>query len=149
MQVQETHELGNNKRVMLRTKAQQHHMHNTCVIKTQQMHMHSRKEQGKRVKNWKVIHYPSKHKHIKNTCVTKVQHEEKCFRKGPCLIKNKAPRRRTSPTHKQCDQTVQRTPPHAHTNDLVLGASIKGDVFSTHKSSKDNHEQPPWKFHKS
>ncbi len=51
MQVQEIHELGNNKRVMLKTQTQQHHMCNTCVIKTQQTHMHSRKEQGKKAKN--------------------------------------------------------------------------------------------------
>jgi hypothetical protein len=51
MQVQETHELGNNKRIMFRTQAQQHRMHNTYVIKTQQTHMHSRKEQSKKVKN--------------------------------------------------------------------------------------------------
>jgi hypothetical protein len=55
MQVQEIHELGNNKRVMLKTQTQQHHMCNTCVIKTQQTHMHSRKEQGKKAKNWKVV----------------------------------------------------------------------------------------------
>jgi hypothetical protein len=74
-------------------------------------------------------HYPSKHKRVNNTCVTKVQHEENVLKKGPCSIKNKTFRWRPSLAHKQCDQTLQWRAPHAHTNDLVLEVSIKGDVF--------------------
>jgi hypothetical protein len=42
-------------KVILGTQVQQQHTYNTCVVEAQQTHMHSRKEQRKKVKSWGII----------------------------------------------------------------------------------------------